>query len=159
VKQVISRTEAITFVAVVVLLSIFFSRSQTEPLFRENIPLGFEKAEIELNGRVFQVAVANTPEAERQGLSGQEHLSPESGMWFDFGSENLWGIWMKDMKFPIDIIWFDKNLEIVSVKEDVSPETFPESFFPTRPAAYVLELPAGTVEKLSLQVGNHAKIR
>ena len=77
----------------------------------------------------------------------------DEGMWCDFGERGKWGIWMKDMKFPIDIVWFDEQYEIITIAERVAPETYPKIFYPARDAMFVLELPVGTVEKYRVKVG------
>lgn len=115
--------------------------------------------EIVLNSRAITAEVMRTPEELQRGLSGRETIGVNEGMWFDFGFENQWGIWMKDMKFPIDIVWFDKNLEIIFIARDIAPETYPKVFTPERTASYVLELHAGAVEKFGLRVGDRAEIK
>ena len=89
------------------------------------------------------VEVADTNEKRTRGLSGRQSLSENHGMLFIFDYENNWGIWMKDMRFPIDIIWADSRGKIITIARNVSPGTFPNAFYPAAPARYVLELPAG----------------
>lgn len=89
------------------------------------------------------VEIADTYEARMQGLSGRSALPQGSGMLFVFEREGEWGIWMKDMQFSIDIIWADTDGRVVSVAHKVSPETYPNAFYPAKPARYVLEVPAG----------------
>ena len=60
---------------------------------------------------------------------------------------------MKEMNFPIDIIWLDENLKIVAIKENAMTESYPEVFTPSTPARYVLEVPAGFVQKNKISVG------
>ena len=96
-------------------------------------------------------------ETERiQGLSGRDDLGQREGMLFVFDVPDLWGIWMKDMKFPIDIVWIDENLKIVNIENKIGTETFPKVFFPTVPALYVLEIPSSTA--LSAGVSVHDRI-
>jgi uncharacterized protein len=89
------------------------------------------------------VEVANTHQTRRQGLSGRTALPEGTGMLFAFEQEGEWGIWMKDMRFPIDIVWMDSAGRVLTVAHNVSPATYPNSFYPDAPARYVLELPAG----------------
>lgn len=99
------------------------------------------------------VDVANTPALRQQGLSGKESLAWGRGMLFIFPQEGEWGFWMKDMNFPIDIIWANKDGVINTVHSDVSPQTYPESFHPLAPALYVLEVPAGYAAAHGIGVG------
>lgn len=90
------------------------------------------------------VEVADDPAERMQGLSGRSALPEGDGMLFIFEYENNWGIWMKDMRFPIDIVWAGSDGEILTIAHKVSPQTYPNAFYPSSPTArYVLELPAG----------------
>ncbi len=100
------------------------------------------------------VEVADTDSERLAGLSGREVLHPGNGMFFVFGEVGLHGIWMKNMKFPIDILWFDQYGELTHFEEHVTPESFPETFYPISPSLYVLEVPAGFVRDKALKLGD-----
>jgi len=100
-----------------------------------------------------EVELASTEAEREKGLSGRTSLSNGKGMLFVFDTEYAWGIWMKDMLFPIDIVWADTNGFIVTIERDVSPVTYPKSFHPNVPAAYVLEVPAGFTKAHGIAVG------
>ena len=102
--------------------------------------------------------VVDTPEAMEKGLGGRDNLNSGQGMLFEFSNDGKWGIWMKDMKFSIDIIWFDKFLKVVGMKENATPESFPEIFYPKTSASYVLEVPAGFVQKELIKINDRAEI-
>lgn len=105
---------------------------------------------VKIDGVTFNVLVADTKPARTQGLSGRTSLGDRQGMLFVFDENDQQGIWMKDMKFPIDIVWISENFRIVDIKRDATPESYPEVFMNTRPARYVLELPAGSIDTFSL---------
>ena len=63
-------------------------------------------------------------------------------------------MWMKDMQFPIDILWLDAEYKIVFIKHVSTPETYPESFYSDVPARYVLELPAGFAREHDFKIGD-----
>ena len=71
-------------------------------------------------------------------------------MLFIFDSPAQYGFWMKDMDFAIDIVWIDEKFHVVDVDKEVLPETFPQVFYPDQAVVYVLELPAGTVDKYQI---------
>ena len=75
-------------------------------------------------------------------------------MLFQFDADGQWGIWMKDMKFPIDILWADASGAIVYIVSDATPASYPTVFTPPLPARYVLELPAGYLAAHKLKVGD-----
>lgn len=97
---------------------------------------------------------ATTNEEREQGLSGTAYLSPRDGMLFEFPYENQWYFWMKDMSIPIDIIWISKDMTVVHIEENLSPDTYPESFGPPSNALYVLETASGVVKKTNLKIGD-----
>lgn len=96
--------------------------------------------------------VATYP-SRAKGLGGKEYLKEGTGMFFVFPDDDFHGFWMKDMKFPIDIIWIDSSYKIVDVKKNVTPETYPEVFGPEAKARYVLEVNAGFSDNHAVKRG------
>jgi uncharacterized membrane protein (UPF0127 family) len=109
---------------------------------------------INIAGKEVKVDLALNYEEHKRGLSGRESLKEGEGRLFIFGSEGIYSFWMKDMNFLIDIIWIDKNLKVVYVKENALPESYPESFSPEEKAEYVLEVPAGFSKKNNFKIGD-----
>lgn len=101
----------------------------------------------------FTASIADTPEERRQGLSGTPALDTYEGKLFIFDTSKKHGIWMKDMLFPLDILWFDENFTLIHIEENVAPETYPTVFAPRDPARYVLELNAFSAKTLGLSIG------
>lgn len=91
-----------------------------------------------------------TEAAREHGLSGRKYLAKNSGMLFVFPKEDYYAFWMKDMLFPIDIIWMDKNYKVVYIKKNVQPCTLLHcvQYIPDKPAQYVLEVLPGTFKGL-----------
>lgn len=107
---------------------------------------------------VFITRVAKTPEDREQGLSGTSELRADQGLLIIFDTDEKWSIWMKEMKYPIDIVWLDKNKKVVYIVKNAPPESYPyERFTPKQDARYVLELPAGTTSKKSINIGSEAR--
>lgn len=102
---------------------------------------------------IARVEVASTGEEKNQGLSGRNCLDPDSGMLFTYDHSGDYCYWMKDMKFAIDMIWLDDEKRIVTIKDRVGPDTYPESFCPSRPAKYVVEVAAGKAAEYGWQIG------
>jgi uncharacterized protein len=107
------------------------------------------KGTIKIDGITFKVDVADTESEWKQGLSGTNSLAPLTGMLFVFDDNSQHGIWMKDMKYPIDVLWISENYRIVNIKKNMTPESYPEVFQNSKPARYVLELPAGSIDEYS----------
>jgi len=94
-------------------------------------------------------------EVERSlGLSGREGLSAGQGLLFVFPEDVRANFWMKDMKFPIDIIWVNSEKRIIHIEHSLAPSTYPKTFSPEANARYVLEVPAGFSKTHDFRVGD-----
>lgn len=100
------------------------------------------------------IEILDSPAARIKGLSGRDSIPKNHALYFVFDTSDYHGIWMKDMKFPIDIVWLNEYNEVMYVKQNVSPNTFPEIFEPPRPARYVLEFNAGFVKEHAIRLGD-----
>ena len=106
------------------------------------------------------VEVAGTPTERAKGLSERESIAPMSGMLFVSATGRAPSLWMKGMRFPLDFIWIGEDCTVVDTTTNVrhpEPDT-PDSDLPgyasEAPAAYVLEINAGEVERLGVLVGD-----
>lgn len=110
------------------------------------------------------VSVARSDDERMLGLSGRESLGPGRGLLFVFERPGLHSIWMKDMNFPIDIIWIGKEdlengtLRVFDIKKNVNPDTYPESFEPSIPSSYILEVNSGFTENHDINIGDTVNI-
>ncbi len=100
------------------------------------------------------VEMATTDASREKGLSERTSLPEGTGMIFTFGAPGRWGIWMKDMRFHIDIVWLDRKGKVITVEKNVAPETYPKIFVPESDAWYALELPAGETERYLIAPGD-----
>jgi len=94
-----------------------------------------------------QVEVVESKQSISKGLSGRKSLEEGTGMLFSFSESGIYGFWMREMYFPIDIIWIGESFEVLGTENWVSPETFPEIFYSPEKTKYVLEVNAGFAEK------------
>lgn len=97
--------------------------------------------------------VAATDQERQRGLSGVKVLADDAGMLFIFSAPQVANFWMKDMNFPLDMIWIDENKVVTGVSSNISPETFPKTFSSSVPVSYVLEVNAGIAEKMGIKTG------
>ncbi|MEQ1561516.1 MAG: DUF192 domain-containing protein, partial [Nitrospira sp.] len=109
---------------------------------------------IVIQGKTFSVEVAKTEAELKKGLSGHKPLLDNEGMIFLFDREDTYGFWMRDMLFPIDIIWLTKDWKITHIENSIAPETYPKVYSSTFPSKYVLEVSAGTAERLGWEIGD-----
>ena len=99
-----------------------------------------------------KLELASSQSEIETGLSNHMTLEMGYGMWFIFEEVGYHGIWMKNMNFAIDIIWFDSSMKVVHIEENVKPETYPSVFRPDYESKYVLEVPAGFVRNQGIKI-------
>lgn len=115
------------------------------------------------DGSVIKTEIVDTPELKSKGLSGRTGLGERESMLFVFDSEGYYDFWMPDMNFAIDMIWMDKDYNIVDITENAKPmpgtplEELPK-YKSIEPAQYVLEVNSGFSDKHNLQVGDKLKL-
>jgi len=114
---------------------------------------------LELGNTKVAVEVARSDEEQAMGLSNRESLAKGEGMLFVYGTAGYPGIWMKEMRFNIDIVWLDTNGVVIGTETDISPSTYPNNiYYPPKPALYVLEMPAGFVYEHNIEAGMKAQL-
>ncbi len=104
----------------------------------------------------FNVETVCTRAAKIQGLSDRKLLGEKQGMLFVFNHAGGHGIWMKSMRFAIDIVWINEQQQVVHIEQFVKPKTYPRTFASTEPALYVLEILAGQGDEFAL--GDHVDL-
>lgn len=111
---------------------------------------------VRLKGEKFTVEIADTSEKQQLGLMFRDGMPRDHGMLFIFPTEGMRSFWMKNTRIPLDILYFDKDLRLVSVVNGARPcrkaqcPGYPSS----GPAMYVLEINAGLAAELELQAGD-----
>lgn len=110
--------------------------------------------EVRLGSGVYHLWLADTDAEREQGLSGVTSLRDDGGLLMRFDGDSTWGIWMKDMQIPLDIIWLDSGKKVVYMVKNADPSTGSEVIYtPKKPARYVVELPKGSIEKAGIKAG------
>lgn len=112
----------------------------------------YPKMSVKIGNSYYTLYVADTVKRREQGLSGSTVLKKNEGMLFSFYEPNFYGFWMKDMKFPVDIIYISGAV-VVDIKENVLPDSYPETFFGKLPYDKVVELNAGESKKNGIAAG------
>lgn len=116
-----------------------------------------QRVNVFLGDGVFQSKTATTHPEREQGLSGVRELSAQEGMLLVFPDDDKWSIWMKGMHIPLDIIWLDDRKKVVHIEKNVQPDAEPYiTYTPSSEARYVVELPAGSVQKYRIKMNEVA---
>ncbi|MEM2918718.1 MAG: DUF192 domain-containing protein [Candidatus Altiarchaeota archaeon] len=118
-----------------------------------------ERVQICFDNTCIYAEVAMTDEKKRVGLMYRENLDSESGMLFPYKNEVIPAFWMKNMNFPIDIIWIDKHKRIFYIHQNVQPcrAEICEVYTPEKPIMYVLEVNANFSYENNLTIGKEVK--
>src|SRR5438034_10587686 len=93
------------------------------------------------------VQLADTPRARRIGLLKRDSLTPGQGLWiYPTQAIHTFG-----MKFPIDVVFIDKQMRVKRVYQDLAPYRLTTLVWSARS---VLELPSGSLADTKTEVGD-----
>ena len=122
---------------------------------------------VQLDDKILQVYIADTDPRRMRGLmfETESFLAVDKGMLFVFDEPGNRSMWMKNMQFHLDIIWFNENGNVVSIKKNVPPCITPVEVMSCKSVGvsadntkYVLELISGYVDQHSITEDSHLKI-
>ena len=105
-----------------------------------------------------EVELAQTEEQKQHGLSNRESLPKGQGMLFVYQNPKVPSFWMKDMNFPLDFVWIREG-KVVDLHKNIQPEDYqpPRTISPEVPVTGVLEINAGQVDELGIQIGDQVQ--
>lgn len=110
---------------------------------------------ITINGQTFNIEIADTLSEQAQGLSDRPNLPTQNGMLFVYPSPQTATFWMKNMQFPLDIIWIRANQVLDLTKNVPSDQVRPLPTYPSPgPIDSVLELNAGMADLYQIKPGD-----
>jgi uncharacterized protein len=117
---------------------------------------GYQQVNVTVNGVELVADVAANNTQRTKGLAVKDHLNENESMLFVFSSAAKQVFWMKDMKFPIDIIWMDSNKTVVHIERSLEP--CPDTlhcpvYSPDADSLYVLETVAGFADRHGVTEG------
>lgn len=118
------------------------------------------KVNITINKLNLSVDIASTPEEQTKGLSIKESLEKNEGMIFPYDTSQILSFWMKNMKFPIDILWLDADKRVVHIEENLEPcpPLGPcPSYSTDTLSQYVLEIAGGLSRDNGIAIGTQAE--
>lgn len=114
-----------------------------------------DRAILKANSCLFKIELANTPQQRYQGLSNRDYLCPDCGMLFLFEKKQELNFVMRNMNFPLDII-FIADRRILNIYHNLEPEgKYPKNFYKSfGEADAVLEINANKAKECFLEVGD-----
>jgi uncharacterized protein len=131
-----------------------------------NIPKDrYLQARVIVNSFELTTDLAITNDQKAEGLAVKNHLKENEGMLFVSERPSRQSFWMKDMKFPIDIIWLNSNGTVVHIEHTLQPcisVVNPAAsirncpiYTPDSDSQYVLETIAGFSQKYNVKIGTN----
>jgi uncharacterized membrane protein (UPF0127 family) len=117
----------------------------------------FPRGTIKIDNKILDVQIAETDAQKTRGLMFQNELPDDQGMIFVFSQEQVVPIWMLNMQFPLDIIWFDVNGNVLHIEKNIPPcksaletATCTVQNAEGKKAKYVLEVASGFTSKFQV---------
>ena len=113
----------------------------------------FPHGTIMVDNVALQVQIADSEPRHTRGLMFQDQLPYDQGMIFVFEELGIHSIWMLNMQFFLDIIWFDQDGRVVHIETNVPPCKTAlelatcESMVPDGESTYILEVTSGFVKE------------
>jgi uncharacterized membrane protein (UPF0127 family) len=124
----------------------------------------FPRGTIKIDDTVIEVQVADTEPRRIRGLMFQDELPYDQGMIFAFKESGVYSLWMLNMQFSLDMIWFDKDGTIVHIEKNIPPCKTPteimscQSIVPSGEALYILEVTSGFIDMFNITHDSKLKI-
>lgn len=119
------------------------------------------KPYITIENTTFKLELAKTIPEQNKGLSNRKSLAANRGMLFLFPEKGFYSFWMKDMEFPLDIIFISGDTVVTIVENAPAPKSMTDNlplYNPEVPVDKVLEVNAGTVKKYGIVKGDKVTI-
>lgn len=110
----------------------------------------YKVARLTIKGKIMKALVADSSTKRMIGLMYRNSIPQGTCMLFVFDGNGRHGIWMRNMKFPIDVLWLDADLRVVDYVEGIKPCTSIfncKTYEPKKDAKYIVELNSGFVKK------------
>lgn len=137
----------IIVIIIMIIIGIFSIRSNNH-----------SNAMVLINDHQFSVEVASTESQREQGLMNRTELNVDSGMLFKFPKSDIYTIWMKNTKIPLDVIWIndDKIVEIATLDPQTTDD-IPQQTAQSK-ANYILEINAGLADQYNFKIGDKVSL-
>lgn len=153
--------KTIVIILLAAIIFLLFAKVAVDYVQTGYIPFVTKTTKVTVNNTSFTAEIADTPKKQEVGLSQRKNFPEDRAMLFPFGKLGIYPFWMKNMKFPIDIL-FISNGKIVTIYEDAKPAKDnepPQIYSSQEPADTVLEINAGLSKQNNIKTGDEVKIQ
>lgn len=144
---------------IVIVVALYLSKSNFQASNVPFLPVQSSNAAVTINGAALKVEIADTQQKRSKGLSGKESIATDEGMLFIFEKTDKYPFWMKGLAFPLDFIWIkgETIVDLLSNAPFPAPgqsDTALPIYQPKEDVDKVLEVSAGTIQRLNIKVGD-----
>lgn len=150
-------------VIIVVALFLFNPTDQSSKISVPFTSPDVEYKQVQINGKNIKAEIADNQSKRNKGLGGRDSLAADEGMLFVYPDPSKYPFWMKGLKFPLDFIWIKDDKVVDIIKNAPPPEAGAKDedlplYLPKEPVNKILEINAGMVDKLGINIGDNVVI-
>lgn len=102
------------------------------------------------------VKIADNEYQLQKGLMNRDSITYDEGMLFIFPHSDTHSMWMKDTKFPLDIVFADSNKKVITIHKNTEPLSR-KVYFSSAPSKYAVEVKAGLVDSTGIALGDEIR--
>ncbi len=128
----------------------------------KNGNFGFPVGTIKIDKKIMKVEMAeSTLDKQRWLMFRDEKLKPDSGLLMVYDKPDLYSMWLINIKYPLDLLWFDQYGNLVYSVKNAQPcynilDSSTCTYKNTDPAKFILATRAGFI--LQNDITNKSKI-
>lgn len=125
---------------------------------------GFPKGTVRIDGDVITVEIAETAAEKLRWMTfRQDRLPLDTAMLIKHDKPDLYEVWMLNIEYNLDLIWFDENGNAVYMIRNAPPcenvvETVSCTYKTTKQALYVMAATSGFIDEHDISVGSKMTI-
>lgn len=126
--------------------------------------VGFPMGTVRIGDDVITVEVAETAAEQQRWMTfRQERLPLDTAMLIKHDTPDLYEVWMLNVEYNLDLIWFDESGNAVYIFKDAPPcenvvETVSCTYKPTQKSLYVMAATSGFIDEHEIAIGSRMTI-
>ncbi len=130
----------------------------------KNRNIEFSRGTIAINNHSISTEIAETPAERQRWLTFRSEEMPlSSALLLVYDKPDLYSLWLLNIQFNLDLIWFDGAGNIVYIKQDASPckntlDAIQCTYKNTIPARYVLAATTGFINYHNITIDSKIKL-
>jgi uncharacterized protein len=130
----------------------------------KNTSVKFHEGKVRINSDEIKVEIAKTAAEKQRWLMFREEKLPfNSAMMLIYEKPDLYSIWLINIQYNLDLVWFDENGHVVYIAKDKSPcknlfDVAGCTYKNTKPAKYIISATSGFIDVHKITFGSKLEI-